>query len=75
MNVSLFALGAVSCPIAARTIGGLRIRMWREMRAGALAAIDPDVMRFLFGMFMPMAGVWQSGASRAGPPYLAGVPG
>lgn len=66
MNISLFTLGAVFCLIAARTIGGLPVRIWQAMCAGALAvlatgeigwrealaAIDPDVMLFLFGMFV-----------------------
>jgi Na+/H+ antiporter NhaD/arsenite permease-like protein len=66
VNISLFVLAAVFGLIAARTIGGLPIRIWQAMCGGALvvlatgqirwrealAAIDPDVMLFLFGMFV-----------------------
>lgn len=66
MNISLFVLAAVFGLIMVKTIGGLHIRIWQAMCAGALAvlatgqigwldalaAIDPDIMLFLFGMFV-----------------------
>lgn len=66
MNISLFVLAAVFILIAIRHIGSFRIRIWQAMTAGAvlvvltgqiepreaLAAIDMDVMLFLFGMFV-----------------------
>lgn len=66
MSFPVAVLLAVFVAIAFRRVGGLRIRIWQAMAAGALAvlasgdiapaaalhAIDPDVMVFLFGMFV-----------------------
>jgi Na+/H+ antiporter NhaD/arsenite permease-like protein len=66
MNIPVCTLAVVLLFIAAREVGGLRIRIWQAMAGGALVvlatgaiapaaalrAIDPDVMLFLFGMFV-----------------------
>ena len=66
MNLSILILAVVLVLIATRGIGRLRIRIWQAMLGGAvamllsgqitprqaLAAIDVDVMLFLFGMFI-----------------------
>jgi Na+/H+ antiporter NhaD/arsenite permease-like protein len=66
MNLSILILTVVLVLIATRGIGRLRIRIWQAMLGGAvamllsgqitprqaLAAIDVDVMLFLFGMFI-----------------------
>jgi Na+/H+ antiporter NhaD/arsenite permease-like protein len=64
--ISLFTLLAVFVLIAIRQIGRFRLQIWQIMLVGAvvvlgtgqisppeaLRAIDPDVMLFLFGMFI-----------------------
>jgi len=66
MNLSLLVLGIVFLVIAFRKIGGIPVKIWQAMLAGAtfvlftgqitlqkaLQAIDLDVMVFLFGMFV-----------------------
>lgn len=66
MNLSLLVLCCVFVLIAARRIGRLHVQIWQAMTGGAtavllagqispkdaLAAIDADVMLFLFGMFV-----------------------
>lgn len=66
INISVLVLSAVLVLIAARRIGRLHIKIWQAMLGGAvavlisdqispseaLAAIEPDVMLFLFGMFV-----------------------
>ncbi len=66
MNLSLFVLLIVFVIIAARRVGRFRVAIWQAMLGGALAvlltgqitppaalaAIDWDVMLFLFGMFV-----------------------
>ena len=66
MTPAIAILLCVLALIAARRIGRLRIRIWQAMTGGALVAlamgtipprdalraIDPDVMAFLFGMFV-----------------------
>ena len=64
--VSIITLGAVFLLIAVRRIGNLKFQIWQIMSLGAIAvlvtgqitplealkAINPDVMLFLFGMFV-----------------------
>jgi Na+/H+ antiporter NhaD/arsenite permease-like protein len=64
--IAVIVLAAVFLLIAGRQVGGFTIRIWQIMLAGALAvlltgqiglpdalrAINPDVMIFLFGMFV-----------------------
>jgi len=66
MNLSLLILAFVFVLIAARRVGRVRVRIWQAMASGAAAvlltgqigpmqaikAIDPEVMLFLFGMFV-----------------------
>ena len=66
VSLPVLVLLAVFAAIAFRRVGRLRIRIWQAMGAGALAvllsghispaqalrSIDPDVMLFLFGMFV-----------------------
>ncbi len=66
MSISLIALGCVLVLVAARKIGRLRVKIWQAMAGGAIAvlltgeiapadaaaAVDLDVMLFLFGMFV-----------------------
>lgn len=66
MNLSLGILLCVFLLIACRKIGRIPVRIWQAMLAGAILAvltgqispvdaiqaIDPDVMIFLFGMFV-----------------------
>jgi Na+/H+ antiporter NhaD/arsenite permease-like protein len=66
MNIPLLVLALVFLLIAVRRIGRLRLPIWQIMGAGGLAvlaagaitpeealrAIDPEVMLFLFGMFV-----------------------
>jgi Na+/H+ antiporter NhaD/arsenite permease-like protein len=66
MNISLLILLGVFLVIAFRTIGGIPVKIWHAMAAGAalvlvtgqispleaMQAIDLDVMLFLFGMFV-----------------------
>lgn len=66
MNVPLIVMIAVFVLIAVRKIGGVTVRIWHSMTAGALIvlltgdisghdalkAIDVDVMVFLLGMFI-----------------------
>jgi Na+/H+ antiporter NhaD/arsenite permease-like protein len=75
----LIVLTLVFLLIAIRQLGGLRLRIWQIMLAGALAvlllgqitpadalrAINPDVMLFLFGMFVVGVAVAESGYLRA----------
>jgi Na+/H+ antiporter NhaD/arsenite permease-like protein len=64
--ISIVVLGIVFILIAVRQVGNIRFRIWQIMLAGALAvlvtgqispahaltAINPDVMLFLFGVFI-----------------------
>ncbi len=66
MNLPLITLFCVFALIALRRLGRLRVAIWQAMVAGAavvmltrqigieasIRAIDPDVMLFLFGMFV-----------------------
>jgi len=66
MNISLLILVGVFLVIACRKIGGIPVKIWHAMAAGAMLvlvtgqislpgamqAIDLDVMVFLFGMFV-----------------------
>jgi Na+/H+ antiporter NhaD/arsenite permease-like protein len=66
MSLSVPILLAVLVLIAFRRVGGIRLRIWQIMLGGALAclllgevtpsaalsSINPDVMLFLFGMFV-----------------------
>jgi len=66
MNISVLILGAVFLLIAVRQVGRFRLRIWQIMTGGAVAAlvtgaiavpqaaasVHPDVMLFLFGMFV-----------------------
>jgi Na+/H+ antiporter NhaD/arsenite permease-like protein len=75
MNLSILILAVVLVLIASRGVGRLRIRIWQAMLGGAvaillsgqitprqaLAAIDADVMLFLFGMFIIGQAVVDSG--------------
>ena len=72
----LLALAAVLVVIAARKIGRFPVRIWQAMTGGALLvlltgaitpadalrAIEPDVMVFLFGMFVLGEALVESGA-------------
>lgn len=74
--VPLLALGSVLSLIAARRIGRLPVRIWQAMAGGALLvllagsitpvaalrAIEPDVMAFLFGVFVLGEALLESGA-------------
>jgi Na+/H+ antiporter NhaD/arsenite permease-like protein len=71
----LVVLATVFVLIALRQVGGFRIRIWQIMLGGALtvlltgqisvpdaaAAINPEVMLFLFGMFVVGTAVSESG--------------
>ncbi|MDD3518142.1 MAG: SLC13 family permease [Chromatiales bacterium] len=73
--LSLLILFVVLLLIAARRLGRLRVRIWQAMTFGALAvlltggispldalqAIHPDVMLFLFGVFVVGRALVQSG--------------
>ncbi len=75
MILPLTVLAVVFVLIAVRQVGGFRIRIWQIMLGGALAvlvtgqisvsaaasAINPEVMLFLFGMFVVGAAVSESG--------------
>jgi Na+/H+ antiporter NhaD/arsenite permease-like protein len=66
MNLPVSILAVVFVLIATRGIGGLPVKIWQAMLGGAaavllsgqiaprqaLAVVDPDVMVFLFGMFV-----------------------
>ncbi|NLD57476.1 MAG: anion transporter, partial [Methanomicrobiales archaeon] len=71
----LIVLAVVFLLIAVRQVGRFNLRIWQIMLGGALAvllcgqitpaeallAINPDVMLFLFGMFVVGEGLVQSG--------------
>lgn len=75
MNISIVTLIAVLVFIAFRQLGNVRLQIWQVMSAGAvvvvltgqigigpaLKAINPDVMLFLFGMFVVGHGLEESG--------------
>lgn len=75
MNFPVLILLLVFAAIAFRQVGRLRIRIWQAMTAGAVAvllsggiapadalrAVDPDVMLFLFGMFVIGEALVESG--------------
>jgi len=75
MNLSVIVLLAVLALIAARKVGQIRVAIWQAMVLGALivllsgeisppaalAAIDVDVMLFLFGMFVVGEALVESG--------------
>jgi Na+/H+ antiporter NhaD/arsenite permease-like protein len=79
MIIPLIVLGVVFLLIAIRQVGGFRFRIWQIMLAGAAAvlllgqispadalrSINPDVMLFLFGMFVVGVAVTESGYLRA----------
>ncbi len=79
MIIPLVVLALVFVLIAVRQVGGFRIRIWQIMLGGAVAvlllgqipvpdalrAINPDVMIFLFGMFVVGVAVTESGYLRA----------
>jgi Na+/H+ antiporter NhaD/arsenite permease-like protein len=79
MILPLIVLGLVFLLIAIRQVGGFRFRIWQIMLAGAAAvllfgqispadalrSINPDVMLFLFGMFVVGVAVTESGYLRA----------
>jgi len=74
--IPLLALAAVLVLIAARRIGHFAVRIWQAMAGGALLvllggaiapldalrAIEPDVMVFLFGVFVLGEALVESGA-------------
>jgi len=73
--ISVAVLGVVFLSIAFRQVGRFRFQIWQIMLAGAifllatgqiapgeaLCSIQPDVMLFLFGMFIVGEGLEQSG--------------
>ena len=75
MIIPLVVLALVFLLIAVRQVGGFRIRIWQIMLGGAAAvlllgqisipdairSINPDVMIFLFGMFVVGVAVTESG--------------
>jgi Na+/H+ antiporter NhaD/arsenite permease-like protein len=75
MNLSILVLFGVLALIAARMVGRIRVAIWQAMVAGALAvlmtgqitpaaalaAIDLEVMLFLFGMFVLGEALVESG--------------
>jgi Na+/H+ antiporter NhaD/arsenite permease-like protein len=75
MNLSVLVLFGVLALIAARKVGRIRVAIWQAMVAGALVvlltgqitpaaalvAIDPEVMLFLFGMFVLGEALVESG--------------
>ncbi len=75
MLLPIIILALVFILIAVRQVGGLRLQIWQVMLGGAvlalasgqitpaaaLASINPDVMLFLFGMFMVGAALEESG--------------
>lgn len=75
MNLSVFVLLGVLVLIVARKVGRVRVAIWQAMVAGALvvlafgqispaaalAAIDIEVMLFLFGMFVLGEALVESG--------------
>jgi len=75
VNLSILVLIGVLVLIAARKVSHLRVAIWQAMVAGALivlataqitpaaalAAIDPEVMLFLFGMFVVGEALVESG--------------
>jgi Na+/H+ antiporter NhaD/arsenite permease-like protein len=75
MSFPVAVLLAVFLLIALRRVGQLRLRIWQVMAGGALAviasgditpmdalaAIDLDVMAFLFGMFVVGEALLESG--------------
>ncbi len=79
MILPLIVLVLVFLLIAVRQVGGFRFRIWQIMLAGAAAvlllgqispadafrSINPDVMLFLFGMFVVGVAVTESGYLRA----------
>lgn len=80
MPFPIIVLAAVFLLVAIRQVGSIRVQIWHAMLGGAVAviisgdiapahvleAIDPDVMLFLFGIFIVGAGLEMSG-------YLAHV--
>lgn len=74
-NISILILAAVFFLIAQRQVFRIRLRIWQIMLAGALSvlltgqislpdaviAINPDVMLFLFGMFVVGTALEESG--------------
>jgi len=79
MILPLIVLGIVFLLIAVRQVGVFRLRIWQIMLAGAAAvlllgqispadalrSVNPDVMLFLFGMFVVGVAVTESGYLRA----------
>ena len=75
MNIPVIVLCAVFTLIAVRRAGNLRLGLWQIMLLGAVAvlvtgqigprealgAIDPDIMLFLFGMFVVGQALEESG--------------
>src|SRR3989304_3625841 len=75
MNIPVIVLCAVFVLIAVRRVGNLRLGLWQIMLLGAVAvlvtgqigprealgAIDPDIMLFLFGVFVVGQALEESG--------------
>ena len=75
MNIPVIVLCAVFVLIAVRRAGNLRLGLWQIMLLGAVAvlvtgqigprealgAIDPDIMLFLFGVFVVGQALEESG--------------
>jgi Na+/H+ antiporter NhaD/arsenite permease-like protein len=75
MNIPVLVLAGVFLLIAVRRLGSLRLGLWQAMLLGAAAvlatgqieparalrAIDPDVMLFLFGVFVVGQALEESG--------------
>ncbi len=75
MVIPLAVLAAVFLLVAVRQVGNFRFQIWEIMSLGALAvlltgqispgdalrSIDPDVMLFLFGMFVVGGALEESG--------------
>jgi Na+/H+ antiporter NhaD/arsenite permease-like protein len=73
--ISILVLAAVLALIAVRKVGNIRLQIWQIMLGGAIAvlvtlqispwdavmAINPDVMLFLFGMFVVGEALERSG--------------
>lgn len=75
LNISVLTLTAILVLIAFRQVGGTNLRIWQIMLLGALTvlltgqispydglkSINPDVMIFLFGMFVTGEAMYRSG--------------
>ena len=75
LNISVLTLTAILILIAFRQVGGTKLHIWQIMLLGALTvlltgqispydglkSINPDVMIFLFGMFVIGEAMHRSG--------------